>query len=363
LSRKYSPDRVLNPLPRRIFRTRISGFEIASTAGLVLLLVLAGIWIGAQRDNFDPGERDISLEALTAGSIEELPYHAPVVRWREPGEAAASSAAPSLGIFPSDLLEDGWRLDGRVETYDADNLYEKINGQAEQYLSFGFEKLHYITLTRDGLFVTIELYDQSQFRNTLGVFASQRDPSQQVMRRGPIYFYPTAVGAIGLMDNLFFKITASSSNEAVAEKTDAVIDALATLPREPDAADPAFTVLAERMDLPFENIAFEKENALQYDFLREVWFGTLEDPQDARVFLHRAASSDEADTLFRQLVEEQKFEYEPVADEADRAVMRHEFLGTWFTTARREGWLYGVQGAPDEATAVRLLASLEKELS
>ena len=35
----------------------------------------------------------------TAGSIDELPYHAPLIRWREPGEATASSDGPSLGTL------------------------------------------------------------------------------------------------------------------------------------------------------------------------------------------------------------------------------------------------------------------------
>ncbi|UCF69036.1 MAG: hypothetical protein JSV80_07070 [Acidobacteriota bacterium] len=361
MSRKYHPDRVLNPIRRRIFRTHITRTENFVAAGLVLVIVLAGAWVLAQRDNYDPGERDISIEALREGSIAQLPYEAPLVRWREPG-SVAGAAGPDLGPFSSSLLAGGWQLEGRIESYDASNLYEKINGQAEQYLKFGFEQLHWANLEQNGVLMTLELYDQSEFRNALGVFASQRDATQSVANRGPLYFYRTSVGAIGLAGARFFKITGSESSEVVSGKTDQLLDVLGELPRDAAGSDAPFNVLADGLGLPFEDISYEKENALQYDFFGDVWFGMTGEHRATRVFIHRAETPDEVSNLFDQLVAEQEYEYTPVEKSEARALMKHEFLDTFFAVARRDDWLYGLDGAPDQATAVRTMTRLEKEL-
>lgn len=359
MSRKHHPDRVFNPIRRRIFRTRITRAEHLASAALIVAVALAAGWALAQRDNFDPSERDVSLAALEAGSIAELPYRAPLVRWREPGTAGPAAPEADLGPFSPALLEGGWRLDGRIERYDAANLFEKINGQAEQYLKFGFRELSWMTLEDERRSLTIELYDLGEFRNALGVFASQRDPDQGVERSGPVFFYRTSVGAIGVCGPRFFKITGSASDEAVRAKSEQLVGVLAGLPREDGGGEAPFAVLAERLELPFESIAYVNENALQFAFLREVWFGTLDGATGARVFLHRAGDGAAATELFARLVREQELEYARVEARSDRVLLRHEYMGSFFAVAHRDGWLFGVDGAPDREFADRTLERLD----
>lgn len=359
MSRKHHPGRVLNPIRRRIFRTRITRGEHVVSAALIVVVILAAGWVLAQRDRFDPSERDISLEALEAGSIAELPYHAPLARWSEPGAAGPAASSPDLGAFSPSLLEGGWRLGGRIERYDAANLFEKINGQAEQYLKFDFRELSWITLEDDRRSLTLEVYDLGEFRNALGVFASQRGPEQAVERRGPVHFYRTSVGAIGVCGPRFFKVTGSEADDTVRSKSEQLLDVLAGLPRDDGGAAAPFTVLSERLALPFESIAYVNENALQYDFLRDVWFGTLDGASGTRAFLHRAASVQAASDLFARLVREQELEHARVDARSNRVVLRHEYLGSFFAVAHRDGWLFGVDGAPDRQSAERTLERLE----
>lgn len=391
MSGKYDPNRVTNPIRRRIFRTRITRAENLVSAALILAVIGAAAWVFGQRDRYDPGERDITIDALRAGSIKEVAYQAPLVRWQEGGPAAGAAgpgvigvsiagmglagpgAAPGtdLGIFPPVLLGGGWIPDGRVETYDPGNLYEKINGQAEQYLKFDFRRLHYLTLARDAANLTVELYDQGEFRNALGVFSSQRDPARTLTEDGPLSYYRTSVGAIGLVDRYFFKITASEASPAVREQTDRVLAALPRLVAGPGASAPAgapakatepFAILAKGLGVPRESIAYAKENALQYEFFRDVWFGEPKGAAGTRVFLHHAADDATAAKIEQQLVAEQRQEHEPVESAGGVTVMKHQFLGTYFGLARRGGWLFGADGAPDAESLRALLARVEKEL-
>jgi hypothetical protein len=353
---------VLNPQKRRIFRRRISPWENASAAILVGVVLLATTWILLQRDNYDPAERDISLEALQEGSLARELYHTPLKTWVEPGSAPAGAAGPDLGIFPATLLDGGWALRGRVETYDPDNLYEKINGAAEQYLSFGFQRLHYLTLEEEERSLILELYDQSRFRNALGIFAAQRDGSREVLGSGSLCYYPTSVGAVGIHGNYLFKIAGSEASGPMEAKTEQLLEVVAGLPTAPGGGSEVFALFTGPLSLPFESVAYQRQDVFQYDFLGDVWFGSPDGAGEARYFVHRAESPEEAASLYGQLAEEQGYEYEVVERDGGGALFRHEFLETFFAARHRGGWLYGVDGAGDRATAERLLSRLDEAL-
>lgn len=210
---KNRKSRIFNPSKRRILRKQISGGEavvgvicVAATAGM-------GLWIAAQEDQFDPGERDISIEVLREQSVEDNLYQTPLKRWVDPAQATTGLPyAPDLGSFPAAILEGGW-LVSKLQKFDAGNLYEKINGQADQYLSFGFEALEFLVLeSADGEeTIDIYLYDQGSFANCLGLFADQRDGDTALESMGPVHFLTTSIGAVGQVDRYFFQILGSQT--------------------------------------------------------------------------------------------------------------------------------------------------------
>jgi hypothetical protein len=75
----------------------------------------------------------------------------------------------------SDFPEvDGWTLAGEVLTYDADNLWEYINGAAELFLEYDVQTARVADLSSGDLVVTVDLYDMGTPLNALGVFNRER---------------------------------------------------------------------------------------------------------------------------------------------------------------------------------------------
>ena len=69
-------------------------------------------------------------------------------------EHLAGDTAPDFGsLFPSWVPGPEWRVEGQPATYGPTNLFEYINGQAELYLSYGFQQVvtGTFTLLADGL--------------------------------------------------------------------------------------------------------------------------------------------------------------------------------------------------------------------
>ncbi len=362
-------ERLLTPHKRKVLRKRITLAETAFGASFVVLVALATLWIGAQGDNFDPADRDIDTDLLEQQSVDEALYVPPLKRWTDPavqglpGGQGGAAALPDLSPFPAGLLDGGWRLDGRVESYDESNVYEKINGAAEQYRAFGFRALHYVTLAKGSRFMNVEIYDQGEFRNVIGIFAAQRAPGREVKSRGEIYYYETPVGVIGGYRNLYFKVSGSDSDPAVIEKAATLIDALPQMETSESMPPRAFAVLTATLAVPFDGLEYQKQNVFHYDFLGDFWFGAVEGGGDARYFIHETPGPAEAAALFRRIDEEHRREYAPAEEAASRVVMQHRFLKTFFALEQRGAYLYGVDGAADLDAAAASLGRLDEALA
>ena len=268
-----------------------------------------------------------------------------------------------LGVLPRSLLSGGWQLDGRLETYDPDNLYEKINGAAEQYLAYGFTELNYVTLARGDDFISLELYDQASFPNVLGLFSAQGGGTRKVENNGDLFFFRTPIGAIGGFGNYYFKISASNDSGPVVEKALAMVGDLAGLSINAGDIPLPYRLLTNRMGVAFEKISYVKDNVFQYDFLTEFWFAPLQPGQEGRIFLHQAGSAEEAAARFAGLVEEQAYEYELRVSEPQRAVLQHEYLKTIFAVSVRGDLIYGMDGAADPEAAGNALALIEEAIT
>jgi len=65
---------------------------------------------------------------------------------------------------------DGWSRESEVLVYDADNLWEYINGAAELFIDYGVKSCHAADLAADDVTVTVEVYDMGTPLNAFGIF-------------------------------------------------------------------------------------------------------------------------------------------------------------------------------------------------
>jgi hypothetical protein len=356
-------ERVFNPRKRRVFRSRIPDSEIVFGAVFVAVVVGMAGWVYAQRDRYDPSERDISMQLMEAGSVEDTLYRSPLVRWMDPAQAAAAVAgAVDLGIFPATTLDGGWTPSTRVQVFDEATLYEKINGAAPQYFAFGFEMLHFVGIEHRLLNVdmNIELYDMGAFENALGIFAAQRDASRAVEVRNSVYYYPTSIGAIGIVERFYFKFTGSDEDPLLVDKANELIDAFTALPGGAAGAPRAFVVLRDVLGIPFEGIVFEKTDVFQFQFAENFWFGQPDLADDFRYYVHEAPTEEAAIALYDNLLENHLYDYDELSRTEDAALLNHKFLDTRLALTRTGRWLFGFDGASAELDAEQTLMHLQE---
>lgn len=93
------------------------------------------------------------------------------------------AAAPSCGIVP------GWTQSGAPRTYDADNLFEYMDGNAEGYVIYGFQKMHGVTCQKGGVTFVVDISEMPDADSSYGMFTANRDlrqPSYAVGAGGQI---------------------------------------------------------------------------------------------------------------------------------------------------------------------------------
>ena len=348
--------KVFNRLERpRLLRKEISTTETA--VGVLLLLVILGMiyWLVEQRSNYDPGERDIDIALLVAQSVEDNLYKTPLKRWRDPNLGDLSEAPVALGPFDPSLLEGGWRSVSTPQTFEADTLYEKINGQADQYVKFGFQKLTVIELEHRGTgrFLDVFLYDQGTFEGSLGVYQEQRGGRATEQFEG-VHYTPNVIGAIGMSGRVFFHIIADAPDKSIEVMTRRVVMALARLGQQ-GVPPTGFEILNSGLGVPFEQIGYQPSNVFQYRFAQHFWFGDLEGTEDARIFVHTAKTPSDARQLYDKLLAELLEDYDVIESAPTHTFLQHRFLKTYFGLRHEGASVFGVEKHPQaEGVAVAL---------
>jgi len=103
------------------------------------------------------------------------------------GEEAAAAA-----FLPSPSCAENWVMEGKVERFNRDNLFERINGEAELYMPYGFQQLEYgryASIKDPQSAIEADIYTMGSLRDAFGMYANYRrkdDPDASVGAEGSL---------------------------------------------------------------------------------------------------------------------------------------------------------------------------------
>ena len=150
------------------------------------------------------------------------------------GAIVMSQAQPQLHT----LLPDGihlWNASGHDKTYDRDDLFDYINGGAELYLSYSFQRLTSRTYSSTGQpDIIVDIFDMGASQNAFGVFSQSRETVDDTFGQGSQY---TEGLLLFWKDRYYISILSSPETEAskracmaLAQHIDDAIHATGPLP-------------------------------------------------------------------------------------------------------------------------------------
>ncbi|MCP4295347.1 MAG: hypothetical protein GY786_07050 [Proteobacteria bacterium] len=330
----------------KVLRKKIPHLENRVVLLLFLVLLILVYWVGLQKNNYDPAERDLSLNQLQNQKKAIKLYSFPLKKWRDPTHPGKPENL-NLGNFPQEILDQRWKTKRDVKIFSPDNLYEKINGEAPKFLRQGFKRLDYLELEMGNLEISIELYELTKEGGSMGLFSDHAQNSKKIEESSGVIYFLTSIGAIGRVDRFFFRLLGSRKDPEIDGKTQQILKAFSSLSTSGNSDTNPDRFLRDRFGLPAKAISFQKSNVFQLDFANEFWFGRLSPDNETTVFLHDSISEKKAADLFRNILEEQLYEHEKIDISESKAVLRHQFLKTYFVLVRDKQRLFGIEQLED----------------
>jgi len=148
------------------------------------------------------------------------------------------------------LIPDGFEALSEIETYTAENLYEKINGKAPLYTEAGFVKLftrRLVNKDNEDLWMELFVYDMGAAKNAFSVYSLQQRPDAQIM--GDMGFAYKSGNALYLAAGRYYVELVGSS------ESDELFKVMVTIAKDIKASFAVDdTPIAELTLLPQENL-------------------------------------------------------------------------------------------------------------
>ncbi len=364
-----SERRVLNPRPFRVFRKSYSVTEAKAGAVVLLGLALLGSWVAWRGAHPDPGlfadpavaaSGSVAITGVEGRRAPDGPSPAGASRAEparnEPSSGGAATAA-DRGALPASLAAPGWS-ERAVSRFDAENLYVKIDGRADFFLSRGFRSLTFVTLEGpSGAAVDVELYDLGSTENALGALAAEKPPETKAASGGGTSWY--------VARNALFLARGGSYARAIgSDESPAVLAQLETLRKAFEGAIAAgekpwtVALFSDALGLPPDRLQYAAQNAFSFGFARNVTSATLDDGE-TELFVLPAGDAAKAKTLSTKF-EEGFLSYGEKVAAAGASWVKDRYLSTFSRTIAAGTMVVGVRGAPDLPKGAEALAKLEK---
>jgi len=138
------------------------------------------------------------------------------------GRLVAQALMPAaLALLPAQILPAqtphcdlvaGWTQQGSARAYEASNLFEYMDGNAEGYLLYGFVAMHGVTCVHGGDSILIDISEFADGDSAYGMFSANRDarlPSEALGAGGQL----TPRRAIFTKDRFYAELAASPDKD------------------------------------------------------------------------------------------------------------------------------------------------------
>ena len=375
------------PNRKEFVRTQVTAVERMASLICIALLIGIGGWVWWKGKHYDPslytGRADaldstksavVGKDGTAAGSDVRPEQQAspvlPVASASTPSvasqaasagsgggeEASAASPTPAPKGEPLEIPIAGTKPMGDTEFYNADNLFEKIDGRAPAYLGFNFQSLRCRSFSIDGTagsYVDVYEYRFDTPINAFGMFALERDANG-----APLDFAPDGyAGELGFFFRqgaVYVQIIASDQNPKTMTLARAIAEERAkTLPADNTGLDARRRLPVTGLDPA--SVQFVQDNALGQEFLTNVFQATYDFGGKKLPFCVMAAQPGEAAAAwaaFQDFCGKFGGKVAPLPDVNGAKVFSAEGFGTFKVIYLRAGELGGVYDA-DNADAAR----------
>lgn len=212
------------------------------------------------------------------------------------------AAADMEDLLPPVSCSAGWRIEGKPLFYDRETLSERIDGEAELYFPYGFDRMaaaRYASEKNPGAGMDVEIYRMGSLLDAFGLYANYRQKEGRVL---PVGAESNLSGSqlVLYQDRYFVHIQITGTDAA---DTDLLADCARTLAsRMPGKRDrPSELSVLDRPDVVKGTERYLPQSLLGYNFLNK---GIMTDAvlkgMNLQIFLLKGTTSESASVAFNR---------------------------------------------------------------
>ncbi len=299
------------------------------------------------------------------------------------GEIATVPAPqkPLAGMLPLVGLPAGWTVgksgDKHLETFNADNLFEKIDGRAESFIQYdvkGMAYAYYHPTGDETNEVQVYIFELADALKALGKYGSEKPDGAKMLAIGSEGY--TASGSTLFYSGKYYtQIVSTVDDPKFAEFAQEMAKRIAASQRPAPASgtnsgEPEATPEAIFAMLPAEpgksGPKYVSQDVFGYSFLSDVFMADYQEGKNAwQGFIRPYADADAARKVFDQYVEDAKKNGSEIniveAEGAERMVVSSNvgLIDVFFVKGNA---LCGVNGASDAKQAESFARAFAKKL-
>jgi hypothetical protein len=245
----------------------------------------------------------------------------------------------------------GWTPVSQVSTYGPDNLWEFIDGAAEQFLSYGFQELLVCDLSDGKVTMTVHIYTMGNPLNAFGIYRSERSGDCQLLAIGAEAVVLPPYQCLMLKGSNYVKVEAFEG-EITQILGSALLKSIADALPGTDGFPDVFGIFPKENRIPHSE-GFIRESFLGLSELRECVFVSyqMSGNQTVQVFSIHSDPENPLESYWKRLKEK----WDPLEGNNHAALYKKIPYTGYVGVMHVENRILGVSAADDEAGLKKLL--------
>ena len=194
-----------------------------------------------------------------------------------------------------------WKITQNDPVYNANNLWDIIDGAADLYLEYNFIELHiarYISI--DSIEVKVELYRHASDVDAFGMYSQERDTGYKFIQLGVQGYLQQ--GVLNFITGPYYiKLSTYQTGSKAQEAMLTISKVLADHLKQNNTMPKLFQVFPVEGKL-LNTEQYVARNFLGYSFLNSVYTAIYKDSNEFKVFVIEASSPEKANAVLAEYI-------------------------------------------------------------
>jgi hypothetical protein len=190
----------------------------------------------------------------------------------------------------------GWKIAQDDPVYNANNLWDVIDGAADLYLEYGFVDLHIARyINTDSIEVKAELYRHASNEDAFGMYSQERDTGYNFIPMGAEGYLQQGVLNF-ITGSYYIKLSSFQTGIKTNDALLAIGKKLTEHLKQYNTMPKLFQVFPEVRRLPHTE-QYVARNFLGYSFLNSAYVAAYKDSSGFKIFVIDAAAQEKANAI------------------------------------------------------------------